>query len=163
MITVSRRKGEIQRKRVELLEKTHAEIDSLVTSYHAQLAEQDAVAVGALYARYSTRFQDSIADQVRSLLEEALRQKIFIPREYVFFDLATRGCTSRRPGLDALRQGLADQRLRVLLVFATNRLFRKNYKALQFVEEENRGARKTLYLPAAQESTLRTVIAGART
>jgi site-specific DNA recombinase len=100
------------------------------------LSRDQAKAVGAIYARYSSRFQHSIGDQVRSLFEVAVKQSIFVPREYVFCDLAVRVYKDSRPGLNQLRAILARRAIQVLLVFTTNRLFRKLYEALQFVEEE---------------------------
>jgi hypothetical protein len=137
----SRRKGprsrdETDEDRRRLEEETAREIDRLVVEFHDQLPRDQAKSVGAIYARYSSRFQHSIADQVRSLYQAALRENIFVPREHVFFDLAARGCKERRPGLQGLRSLLAGKRVQVLLVFTTNRLYRKTYKALQFVEEE---------------------------
>src|SRR5262249_31344050 len=61
---------------------------------------------------------------------------VFVPRDHICFDLAARGCKERRPGLQRLRQLLGSGGVQVLLVFTTNRLYRKTYKALQFVEEE---------------------------
>jgi hypothetical protein len=69
-------------------------------------------------------------------LEVAHREGIFAQFEFVFFDLAVRGCKSQRDGLDGLRAVLDREAVTVLLVFGTNRLFRKTYKALQLVEEE---------------------------
>ncbi len=131
-----RSRAEIDEERKQLLEKTHREIAELVAESHLRLPRNQAKAVGAVYARYSTRFQDSIADQVRVLLDEAVSREIYVPEEHVFFDMAMRGYSDRRPGLQSLRNTLSTKRTEVLLVFATNRLFRKNYKALQFVEEE---------------------------
>src|SRR5262249_23723388 len=71
-----------------------------------------------------------------SLFEAAVKDGVFVPREHVCFDLAVRGCKVDRPGLNHLRRLLEDKAVRALYVFATNRLFRKTYKALQFVEEE---------------------------
>lgn len=90
----------------------------------------------AVYARYSSRFQRSIGDQIRSLYEAALKRGVFIPRENVFFDMAARGYKERRPGLMQLRALLAKRTVNVLLVFATNRLYRKAYKVQKFLEEE---------------------------
>jgi hypothetical protein len=56
--------------------------------------------------------------------------------KHVFADEAVRGRKSRRAGLEGLRQALASGEIDVLLVLTTNRLFRKTYKSLQFVEEE---------------------------
>jgi DNA invertase Pin-like site-specific DNA recombinase len=118
------------------LEKTKREIDSIVAEFHAKLPREKAKAIGAIYARYSSRYQDSIADQVRTLFEAAYEQGVFIPRDHVFFDLAVRGWKDRRPGLTALRQAIKSKSFQVFLVFTTSRLFRRTYKALQFVEEE---------------------------
>lgn len=133
---VRRTRAEIERERRELLEKTNREIDAIVAEYHAKLPRGEAKAIGAIYARYSSRFQDSIADQVRTLFETAYQLGIFIPKEYVFFDMAVRGWKDRRPGLTALRQAIKSKAFHVFLVFTTSRLFRRTYKALQFVEEE---------------------------
>lgn len=132
---VRRTREDIRRERQALLERTRREIDEIIAEFHAQLPRERAQVIGALYARYSSRFQDSIADQVRALFEEAVRQGIFIPRDNVFFDLAISGSKSRRPGLDAVRAAIQQNQFRVFLVFTTSRLFRKAYRAMQFVEE----------------------------
>jgi site-specific DNA recombinase len=131
-----RSRGEVEAERQELLEETGRAIDAIVAEFHARLPREQARAVGAAYARYSSRFQHSVADQVRGLLEAALAQVIFVPREFVFYDLAVRGAKERRPGLDGLRAVLKAKSVQAVLIFTTNRLFRKTYKALQFVEEQ---------------------------
>lgn len=133
---IRRTREEIREERRKLLEKTNAEIDAIAAEFHAKLPRSQAKAIGSIYARYSSRFQQSIGDQVRTLFELALQEGIFIPREHVYYDLATRGYQDRRPGLTALREALKTKQFSVFLVFATNRLFRKNYRALQFVEEQ---------------------------
>jgi len=133
---VKRTRAEIERERQELLKKTKREIDALVAEFHAKLPRGKAESIGAIYARFSSRFQDSIADQVRTLFEEAVSKGIFIPRENIFFDMAVRGWKDRRPGLTALRSAVKLKSFHVFLVFTTSRLFRRNYKAMQFVEEE---------------------------
>ncbi len=96
-----------------------------------------------MYARYSTDFQHSVVDQVRTCLEDAVRLGFRVRPADVHVDLAVSGKKSRRPGLDALKAGLAKKRVAAVLVMTTNRLFRKMYKCLQFVEEElvERGVR----------------------
>ena len=140
---VRRSREDIRREQQALLEKTNREIDAIEAEFRAKLPRVRARAIGATYARYSSRFQDSIADQVRTLFEAAYEQGIFIPRDHVFFDLAVRGWKDRRPGLTALRQAIQQKAFQVFLVFTTSRLFRRTYKALQFVEEElvDRGIR----------------------
>lgn len=133
---VRRTREDIRREQKALLEKTRREIDAIVAEFHAKLPRERAQSVGAIYARYSSRFQDSIADQVRTLFEAALQRGIFIPREHVFFDLAVRGWKDQRPGLTELRRAIKEKTFQVFLVFTTSRLFRRTYKALQFVEEE---------------------------
>lgn len=118
------------RRRTDLL------VRALVAECHARLPRDRAVAVGAAYARFSSRFQDSIPDQIRTVLEDAVRKRVFIPLEYVFYDLAVRGCKSDREGLNALRECLGRKAAAVVFFFATNRLFRKTYRSLQFVEEQ---------------------------
>ena len=124
-------------------DRTWDEIKRIVAEFHARLPRDRAEAVGAAYARYSSRFQDSVADQVRALFEDAVRKAIFIPLEHVFFDLAVRGFKNDREGLNALRDCLDRKAARVVFFFATNRLFRKTYRSLQFVEEQvvDRGLR----------------------
>lgn len=133
---VKRTRAEIARERQALLDKTTREIDAIVAEFHAKLPRKMAKSIGAVYARYSSRFQDSIADQVRTLFEDAFEKGIHIPREHVFFDLAVRGWKDRRPGLTALRTAIKAKSFEVFLVFTTSRLFRRTYKSMQFVEEE---------------------------
>jgi site-specific DNA recombinase len=125
-----------QAERTRLRAEYDREIDRLAAEFHARLPREQARSVGAIYARYSSRLQDSIADQVRSVFEFAVANRIFVPREFVFFDAAVRGAKSHRPGLDQLRPILKRKAIDVILVFSTNRLARKMYKAMQFVEEE---------------------------
>ncbi|MEK6239145.1 MAG: recombinase family protein [Planctomycetales bacterium] len=140
---VVRSREDIQREQQTLMEKSEREIDAIAAEFHAKLPRERAKATGGMYARYSSRFQDSIADQVRVIFEAALAVGVFIPRDHVYFDLAVRGWKDRRPGLTALRQAIKRQAFQVFLVFTTSRLFRRTYKALQFVEEElaDRGIR----------------------
>ena len=57
------------------LEKTKAEIAKLIAEFHLLLPREKATAIGALYARYSTKHQDSVIDEVRDMLEDAARKK----------------------------------------------------------------------------------------
>ena len=79
--------------------------------------------------------QDSAEDQVRTILAFAIENGIFVPREHIYFDLGVRGHKNKRDGLDQLRDALRGKKVKVLLLFATNRLFRKVYRTLEFVEE----------------------------
>ena len=119
-----------------LMNHIQSEIDNLWAAYRAELQEKPNLPTGALYARFSTRFQDSILDQVRSLLEFSLRESIFIAREHICFDIAISGAKNRRPGLDQIRTLLASKSVQVFLTFSTNRIFRKTRRTLEFVDEE---------------------------
>lgn len=122
---------------------TQAEVGRLVAEAHKRLPRDQAEHIGAIYARYSTRHQDSVADQVRTLLADAVQKRVFVPLEHVYYDMGVRGVKDSRDGLDALRRCLRAKAARVVFFFSTNRLFRKTHRALQFVEEEivEQGAR----------------------
>lgn len=130
-----RTRAVIEKERQERYQKTCQEIDEVIAEHHAQLPREKAKTLGAIYARYSTRFQGSIVDQVRAMLQEALRRGIHVPREWVFFDLAVRGGKNDRHGLNRLRDLLAQRQVQVLLLFATSRLFRKLQHTLAFVDQ----------------------------
>ena len=115
---------------------SNRDLDRLAEEYHARLPRDQATAVGVAYARYSTDKQRSIVDQVRSLYDFAIRERIFIPRDHICFDVAVRGAKSDRHGLVKAKEILASRQVQVFLAFSTSRLFRKVYKALQFVEVE---------------------------
>lgn len=134
------RRGQRTRKvaeqdRQELKAATEREVDEIVTQYHALLPREKAGKTAAIYARYSTEFQQSIGAQVRAVLDWALKHEVFVPREFVFFDMGIRGHTRQRPGLDCLQKVLERREVDILLVLATHRLFRKMSSALGFVEE----------------------------
>lgn len=133
---VQRTKEEIRRAHDAFYDKTMREIDELVNQYHAVMSRQQSDSIGALYARYSSRFQDSIADQVRTILDDAARKKVYIPRDKVFFDLAVRGWKDRRPGLLALQEQVELKTIQTFMAFSTSRLYRRTYKSLKFIEED---------------------------
>ena len=92
--------------------------------------------MACIYARYSTRFQDSVDDQIRECREWAEANGYLVPDELIFVDRGRRGGSSRREGLKAMRQVIEDGKVDAVIIFATSRLFRKTYRALQFVHEE---------------------------
>jgi DNA invertase Pin-like site-specific DNA recombinase len=130
-----RKRSEILAERRARHEETSRAIDKLVAEAHARLPRYLAKAVGAIYVRYSTWMQDSAEDQVRTILEFAVKEGIFVPREYVFFDLAIRAYKNKRDGLDQLRDVLRAKKVKVLMLFATSRVFRKVYRTLEFADE----------------------------
>jgi DNA invertase Pin-like site-specific DNA recombinase len=92
--------------------------------------------VAAIYARYSTTHQDSTEDQVRECRAWAEGHGYAVPEEFVFADEGKRGASRRREGLTRLKEAISAKKIDAVVVFATSRLFRKTYAALQFVNEE---------------------------
>jgi len=91
---------------------------------------------GCIYARYSTRFQHSIADQIRACQKWAEENDVDVADCHVFSDAGTSGKKRRRAGLKAMMEAMSRGEIDVVITFATNRLSRKIHQALQFVEEE---------------------------
>jgi hypothetical protein len=91
---------------------------------------------GCIYARFSTKFQHSIEDQIRVCREWAAKNDIEIADIHIFEDRVKTGKTHNRAGLRAMLAALAGDEVDVVITFATNRIFRKMYRSLQFVEEE---------------------------
>src|SRR4051812_27898205 len=89
------------KERLEQIKREFDErIDELYAEYIAKLIRNDETIEGALYARQSSKEQGSIPDQVRAMLEDALRKNIFIRRERIYFDAGVTGRSSRRDGMD---------------------------------------------------------------
>ena len=91
---------------------------------------------GAILTRYSTKDQCSTDDQVRLCREFANANGIDVPDHLVFSDEGTTGRKKKRENLMALIQAIESGKVDTVLIFKTSRLFRKTYKALQFVHEE---------------------------
>ncbi len=80
----------------------------------------------AIFAQYSSKYQRSIEDQVRECKRWATEDSV----HHIFSDKAVTGRSSRREGLKALQAALEAKEVDVVIVFATSRLFRKQYKSL---------------------------------
>jgi site-specific DNA recombinase len=130
------RRKEILLQRQELDAQTRREINLIVAEFHDRLPRADAKSIGMIYARYSTRFQASIADQVRACLETAAAHKIHVPLDHVCYDQAVSGTKNRRHGLGLAQNLIETGAVTVFIAFATNRLYRKMHRSLRFVEEE---------------------------
>jgi DNA invertase Pin-like site-specific DNA recombinase len=98
---------------------------------------------GCIYTRFSRRFQHSTADQTRKCREWAAANNVELKDCHIFSDEAVTGKTHKRAAFTAMLQALAGNEVDVVITFATNRLFRKLYRSLAFVEEEivDRGKR----------------------
>ncbi|MHB1037331.1 MAG: recombinase family protein [Pirellulales bacterium] len=131
-----RGKAQIQQGRDDIREKTQREVERIAAEFHARLPRSEATAIGVVYCRYSTRYQDSVGDQVRTILQDAERRGIFVPTEHICYDLAVKGYKNNRAGLNQLRKILKRRAAGIAMFFATNRLHRKIHRSLQFVEEK---------------------------
>ncbi|TWT59309.1 recombinase family protein [Rubinisphaera italica] len=114
---------------------TAAQIKALWNIHSEMLADTTHTETGTIYARYSSRYQDSIIDQVRTCLEFASQHGIFVSLEHIYYDQSKTGRHEKRPGFQHMRDCLLKKQADTLLVFATNRLFRKSNKCLDFVEQ----------------------------
>lgn len=132
----NRTKAETDAERAQNRQAVQREVEVLAAEYHTILPRSAAKSIGAAYARYSTKYQNSIADQIRAIFKYAIAKEIFIPLDYIFYDLAVRGVKDKREGLDGLRSAMTAKKIEVALFFATNRLYRKMYRSMKFVEEE---------------------------
>lgn len=122
------------RSREEVLRRTLQEIDEVFAWYQGAFSRDKAICVGCCYARYSTKQQDSIGAQVRKILEHAIKLGIYVPLEFIFFDTAVSGRKGRRDGLSKLEATLQSKKCQALILFGTNRLFRKSWRTLQFAD-----------------------------
>ena len=75
----------------------------------------------AIYARVSSerqKEQETIASQTAALLEHAASQSWTVPSEWRFLDEGYSGATLMRPGLDGLRDHVAEGRIDTVLVLS---------------------------------------------
>jgi DNA invertase Pin-like site-specific DNA recombinase len=96
---------------------------------------------GAIYARYSTDFQNSIEDQIRECKAWAAANNVVIPDGMIFIDRGVTGKKSKRVGMQAMLDRLDE--IDVVITLRTCRLFRNLYKTLEFIAENilDRGKR----------------------
>lgn len=92
--------------------------------------------IGTVYTRFSSKRQHSTADQVRTCVQDAGRQRIYCPPEFVSVDEAQRGYRARREGLDRMLAILKHRSATVLLVFKASRLYRQAFKGYQLIQQE---------------------------
>lgn len=91
---------------------------------------------GAIYTRFSTDLQHSTEDQVRECRRWADENGVTVEERHVFSDEGITGRSSRRPGLKLLQAALEADEIDVVIIFATNRLYRMTHRSLAFVEEQ---------------------------
>lgn len=108
----------------------------------------------AIYARYSTKFQDSVEDQVRECRQWAEENGYAVCEDLIFTDRGKSGRMRRRSGRQALQEAIEADQFDVLVVFATSRLDRNKYRIEQFCQEEivERGLRAVFVMSGVDTS-----------
>ena len=92
--------------------------------------------IGTVYSRFSSKRQNSTADQVRTCVQHAATKGIYTPPELVSADEAQRGYRARRDGLERMRSILRQRVATTLLVFKASRLYRQAFKGYQLIQQE---------------------------
>ena len=109
----------------------------------------------AIYARVSSdrqKEEGTIASQKAALWEYAQAQELLVPAQWVFEDEGYSGAVLARPGLERLRDLVAEGQVEVVLVYAPDRLSRKYAYQVLLIEEFARHGVETRFVksPAAQ-------------
>ena len=110
----------------------------------------------AIYARVSSDRQKenhTIASQTEALKEFARTHSYTVPPEWVFQDEGYSGAILARPGLESLRDLAAEGQIRVVLVYAPDRLSRKYAYQILLAEEFSRCGVELIFLKSLAGAT----------
>jgi site-specific DNA recombinase len=110
----------------------------------------------ALYARVSSdhqREQNTIASQTAALLEYAQTHHYAVPPEWMFQDEGYSGSVLARPGLERLRDLIAEGALETVLIYAPDRLSRSYAYQVLLLEEFARRGTEVVFLKAPAADT----------
>ena len=110
----------------------------------------------AIYARVSSerqKEQETIASQTAALLEHAASQNWTVPREWQFLDEGYSGATLVRPGLDGLRDRVAEGQIDTVLVLSPDRLSRKYAYQILLSEEFHRHGAELVFVKSPPATT----------
>ena len=110
----------------------------------------------AIYARVSSdrqKEEGTIASQRAALLECAQAQELTVPTEWIFEDEGYSGAVLTRPGLEQLRDVVAEGQVEVVLVYAPDRLSRKYAYQVLLIEEFARLGVETRFVKAPSAQT----------
>jgi site-specific DNA recombinase len=110
----------------------------------------------AIYARVSSDRQKenhTIASQTEALKEFAGTHSYTVPPEWVFQDEGYSGAILARPGLESLRDLAAEGQIRVVLVYAPDRLSRKYAYQILLAEEFSRCGVELIFLKSPAGAT----------
>jgi len=92
----------------------------------------------AIYARVSSdrqKEEGTIGSQREALLAYAQAQELTVPPEWIFQDEGYSGAVLTRPGLERLRDLVAEGQVERVLVYAPDRLSRKYAYQVLLIEE----------------------------
>src|SRR6266478_6916944 len=110
----------------------------------------------AIYARVSSdrqKEEGTIASQKAALLEYAQGHELAVPPEWMFEDEGYSGAVLARPGLERLRDLVAEGQVEVVLVYAPDRLSRKYAYQVLLIEEFSRHGVEMIFLKSAAAET----------
>src|SRR5437867_5714003 len=110
----------------------------------------------AIYARVSSdqqKEQNTIASQTTALLEYAQAHQYTIPPEWIFEDEGYSGSVLTRPGLERLRDLIAEGAIERVLVYGPDRLSRNYAYQVLLLEEFARHGAEVVFLKAPAADT----------
>ena len=110
----------------------------------------------AIYARVSSdqqREDKTIASQTAALKAFASSQGYSVPVEWIFEDEGFSGATLVRPGLERVRDLVAEGQIQAVLVLSPDRLSRKYAYQVLLTEEWLRHGVQTIFIKAPQSQT----------
>ena len=110
----------------------------------------------AIYARVSSerqKEQETIASQIAALLEHAASQNWTVPNEWRFLDEGYSGASLVRPGLDRLRDRLAEGQIDTVVVLSPDRLSRKYAYQILLTEEFHRDGAELVFVKSPPAAT----------
>ncbi len=110
----------------------------------------------AIYARVSSDQQKedkTIASQTAALIAFAASQGYSVPAEWTFEDEGFSGATLVRPGLERVRDLVAEGQIQAVLVLSPDRLSRKYAYQVLLTEEWLRHGVQTIFINAPQSQT----------
>jgi site-specific DNA recombinase len=112
--------------------------------------------LAAIYARVSSdhqRNEHTIASQTEALIEFAKKKDFSVPKEWIFEDDGRTGSNLDRPGLEQVRDLVAEGQIQAVLVYAPDRLSRKYAHQYLLMEEFAKRGVDTLFVKAPQGGT----------
>lgn len=110
----------------------------------------------AIYARVSSDQQKedkTIASQTAALVAFASSEGYSVPAEWIFEDEGFSGATLIRPGLERVRDLVAEGQIEAVLVLSPDRLSRKYAYQVLLTEEWLRHGVQTIFIKAPQSQT----------